>query len=200
MANSIEDAAEAKNNASHTVAAVKGAAKDAAEEAQDLADDVHDAAQQDVKDAKSRFAGAVEDARAGVSALKEEAKNRGAEYGEKAKQRAAEIAEQAKNKAASLADDGKRGSSDTLAGLGRLVAGNAGKIEEKLGQRYGDYARTAARHIEDTATRLGAKDLSELGEDARGFVRKSPGLALGMAAVAGFALAALFRGGKGSED
>ncbi len=37
----------------------------------------------------------------------------------------------------------------------------------------------------------------DIGEDAKQFVRKSPGLAVGIAAVAGFMLARLF---KGSSD
>ena len=46
------------------------------------------------------------------------------------------------------------------------------------------------------AAALEAKDFDELGEDARAFVRKSPGLAVGLAAVAGFMLARLFTGSR----
>ena len=75
-----------------------------------------------------------------------------------------------------------------------MVEDNAALIDEKVGLKYGDYARTAARSMQDAATRLDAKELAELGEDAKEFVRKSPGLAIGMAAVAGFMLARLFKG------
>jgi hypothetical protein len=75
-----------------------------------------------------------------------------------------------------------------------IVSDNAAVIDEKLGLKYGDYARKAASTLQDTAVRLDEKDLAELGEDAKEFVRKSPGVAIAGAAVAGFLLARLFRG------
>jgi ElaB/YqjD/DUF883 family membrane-anchored ribosome-binding protein len=77
-----------------------------------------------------------------------------------------------------------------------VVSDNAATIDEKLGAKYGDYARTASRSLQENATKLDNKDLDELGEDAREFVRKSPGLAVGMAAVAGYMVARLFRAGR----
>ena len=73
---------------------------------------------------------------------------------------------------------------------------NVAMIDEKVGPKYGDYARSAAKSIQDAADWVEQKDLVELGEDAKEFVRKSPGLAVGLAAVAGFMLARLFRGGS----
>jgi ElaB/YqjD/DUF883 family membrane-anchored ribosome-binding protein len=48
--------------------------------------------------------------------------------------------------------------------------------------------------MQETAAKIEAKELSELGDDAKEFVKKSPGLAIGMAAVAGFLLSRLFKG------
>ena len=73
------------------------------------------------------------------------------------------------------------------------MADNAATIDEKLGARYGDYARTAARTMQETAAKIEAKDLDELGEDAKQFVRKSPGMAIGIAALFGFMLSRLFK-------
>ena len=103
---------------------------------------------------------------------------------------------QAKEKAAGYANDGKARASEAIAGLGKLVADNAGMIEDKVGPKYGDYARSAAQSMQDAAARLDAKDLDELAEDAKDFVRKSPGLAVGIAAVAGFMLARMLRGSR----
>ena len=50
--------------------------------------------------------------------------------------------------------------------------------------------------MQETAAKIEAKELAELGEDAKQFVRKSPGLALGIAAVAGFLVSRLFKGGS----
>ena len=158
--------------------------------------------------AKARFGKALEEVRAGAEALTKEAKVRGEAYAEKLGgtisvkssdlvSEAKALGEDAKERAATLAKDGKVRASDALAGLGRIVGDNAPAIDEHLGEKYGDYARTSARQIQETAAKIEAKDLTELGDDARTFVRNSPGLAIGIAAVTGFLLARLFRG---SED
>ena len=153
--------------------------------------------------ARARFTKALEEARAGAEALTLEAKERGEGYLDTiaAKrsdlvEEARALTEEAKERAAALAKDGKARASDALTGLGKIVGDNAPVIDEHLGEKYGDYARTAARQIQETAAKIEAKDLGEIGDDAREFVRTSPGLAIGMAAVAGFMLARVFRGGK----
>lgn len=149
---------------------------------------------------KAKFAKAIEDAKAGVQTLKTEAQAKAEVYREKAAATGGElldeakaIGNQAKERAAELAVEGKAKASDAIAGIGQLVAENAPAIDEKLGPKYGDYARTAARTMQETAAKLEAKDLNELGDDAKEFVRKSPGLAVGLAAVAGFMIARLFK-------
>ena len=101
---------------------------------------------------------------------------------------------QAKQRAAELAQDGKTRASDGLATLSKTVSDAATTIDDKLGKQYGDYARTAARTMQEAAAKLEAKDLGELGDDARKFIKDSPGAAIGIAAVAGFFLAKMFRG------
>jgi ElaB/YqjD/DUF883 family membrane-anchored ribosome-binding protein len=136
--------------------------------------------------AKGHFAKAVEEAKAGVQALGKDAQGRADQYREKFQAKSDTWSEEAKvrtgearTRATELARDG-----------------NAALLDEKVGVKYGDYARTAARSMHDTAARLDAKELDELAEDAKEFVRKSPGLAVGIAAVAGFMLARLFTSGK----
>ena len=152
-------------------------------------------------DSKAKFTKAIEEARAGASALGKEATAKAGEYRDQlaAKggdwvEEAKSMADQAKGKATDLAQDGKARTSDAIASLGKIVSDNAGSIDDKLGTRYGDYARTAARSMQETAAKIESKDLSELGDDAKEFVRKSPGMAIGIAAVAGFFLARMFRG------
>ena len=152
-------------------------------------------------EARSRFNAAIEEARAGVSALRSEARARGSEYRKTATASTADwvddakaMGEQAKERAAQLAKDGKTRASDGLASLGKTVSGSAKTIDDKLGKQYGDYARTAARTMQEASAKLDAKDLGELGEDARKFIKESPGAAIGIAAVAGFFIARMFRG------
>jgi ElaB/YqjD/DUF883 family membrane-anchored ribosome-binding protein len=150
--------------------------------------------------AKAKFSKALDEARSGAKALGQEMQERTGAYREKLAGAGTDWAEEAKNltgqakeRATELAQDGKARASDAISGLGKIVADNAGTIDEKLGARYGDYARTAARTMQETAAKIEAKDLDELGEDAKQFVRKSPGMAIGIAALLGFMLSRLFK-------
>jgi ElaB/YqjD/DUF883 family membrane-anchored ribosome-binding protein len=156
--------------------------------------------------AKAKFSKAIEEAKAGAVALGHEAQAKAGLYRDQfsAKsepwvEEAKDLASQAKERAGDLAVEGKAKASDALATLGKVVTDNAGTIDEKLGARYGDYARTAGRSMQETAAKIEAKDLNELGDDAKEFVRKSPGLAVGIAAVAGFFLARLFKGSAAKD-
>ena len=106
-------------------------------------------------------------------------------YGEKARTRAGE-----------LATDGKSGASDAIASLGEVVGDTAEQIDDRFGEQYGDYARSASRGLAETSAKLESKSIEDLGEDAREMVRKSPAVAVGVAAVAGFLLARMFRGSR----
>ena len=143
--------------------------------------------------AKSRFNAALEEARAGAALLGAEAKERASQYGTQARTRGDDFAVTAKTRAAELAVQGKSKASEALTGLSRVVNENAPTIDENLGPKYGEYARTASRKLEETAQRLDQKSVDELTEDAREMVRKSPAAAVGLAALAGFLLARLLR-------
>ncbi len=154
-------------------------------------------------EAKSRFNAAISEAKAGAAALKAEATERAGVYrdqaGRKSKDWATEAkayGEDAKVRGKDLAVQGKGKVSEGLTALGQAVAESAHVVDEKLGAKYGDYARSASRNIHDAATRLDQKSVDELGEDARAFVRKSPGTAVGIAAVFGFLLSRLFSGSR----
>lgn len=144
-------------------------------------------------EAKSRFNAALEEARAGAALLGAEAKERAGAYGAQARTKGDDLTATARTKAGNLAVDGKAKASEALAGLGRLVGENAPAIDDKLGVQYGDYARSASKSLQDTASKLDQKSVEELGEDARELVRKSPAAAVGLAALAGFLLARIFR-------
>ncbi len=148
---------------------------------------------------KSRFARAIDDARANAGALRADAVELTAAAREKAgataaqwSEQAGELAAQARDKSLDLARQGKDKASEAIAVVGRSIADTAPVIDEKLGVQFGDYARTAATALESSAEKLAAKDIADLGEDARALVRKSPAAAIGLAAVAGFMVARLF--------
>jgi len=167
-----------------------------------------DAAQDAASGVKAKFSKALDDARAGAVALGKDLQDKAAPYREKFGEKfsgtdltaeAKAIGEQAKERALALAAEGKVKASDALTSLGKVVSDNAGLVDDKLGAKYGDYARTAARAIQETAAKLDSKELDELGTDAAEFVKKNPALAIGAAAVVGFALAKLFSGGSKDE-
>lgn len=151
-------------------------------------------------EAKSRFNAALEEAKAGAAALKADATERAAAYRSQAKDKgddwvsdAKSYGEDAKVKGKELATEGKVKTSEGLRSLSRTISDNAYQVDEKLGAKYGEYARSASSALDDYAAKLDEKSVDDLVEDGREFVRKSPGTAIGIAAVAGFMLSRLFR-------
>lgn len=105
------------------------------------------------------------------------------------------VREQAGSKARSFVGQGLETGGTTLTNLSQIVNDTVGQIEEKLGPQYGDYARTASQALDRYAQALTNKDPDELVDDVRSFVRKSPGVALGAAAVVGFGLVRILKAG-----
>ncbi len=150
-------------------------------------------------EAKSRFNAALEEAKAGAAALKAEGRDRATAYRDQARSKredwlgeAKVYGQDARVKGKEIATEGKIKASEGLRSVSRLVNENAHQVDEKLGAKYGDYARSASKSLEDYAGRLDEKSVDDLVEDSREFVRKSPGLAVGIAAFAGFFLSRLF--------
>ena len=154
-------------------------------------------------EAKSRFNAALEEAKAGAAALKAEGRDRAVAYREQAKGKgedwvtdAKAYGEEAKVKGRELAVEGKVKAGEGLRSLSRLVSDNAYQVDEKLGAKYGDYARSASQSLDGYAAKLDEKSVDDLVEDGREFVRKSPGKALGIAALVGFMFSRLFRSSR----
>lgn len=144
-------------------------------------------------EAKSRFNAALEEARAGAALLGAEARDRANAYGVQARERSDDWTTDAKAKASELAIEGKARATEAISSLGRVVGDNAATLDERFGTQYGDYARSASKTLQSTATKLDQKSVEQIGEDARELVRKSPAAAVGLAALAGFLLARIFR-------
>jgi ElaB/YqjD/DUF883 family membrane-anchored ribosome-binding protein len=111
------------------------------------------------------------------------------------KDSAAKLTKEATDRARSYAEDGKARAGGALDELARMVSDAATQVDEKVGPQYGQYARTAAETITGFSDQIKAKELDELIEDARGFVSKSPAIAIGAAAALGFVLARLVKSG-----
>ena len=105
------------------------------------------------------------------------------------------LRDQAGGKVRDFADGGKTRASDLLEELSRVVADTADSIDQRLGNNYGEYARKASDGVSNLAGTLRTKDVDELYDNVRDAVRKSPGVALGVAAVLGFTLVRLVKSG-----
>jgi ElaB/YqjD/DUF883 family membrane-anchored ribosome-binding protein len=110
------------------------------------------------------------------------------------REQAGDFAEQAKATARGAAATAKNTTGEALAGLSKLISDTAETVDSKLGPQYGDYARKAAETVAGAAKSLDEKDIDQLAEEARNFVRKSPAVAIGAAAVVGFVLMRMMRG------
>ncbi|HEX8572127.1 MAG TPA: hypothetical protein VF759_05195 [Allosphingosinicella sp.] len=109
------------------------------------------------------------------------------------------LRDQAGGKVRGFAEDGKSRATDVLEELSRVVADTADSIDERLGNNYGEYARKAADGVSSLAENLRSKDVDELYDNVRSAVRKSPGVAIGIAAVVGFTLVRLVKAGLEDE-
>lgn len=116
------------------------------------------------------------------------------------KAEAEKIKGQAATTARSAATTAKDKTGSAMSSLSKLISDTAGTVDSKLGPQYGDYARYAAEAVASAAKSLDAKDIDQLATEARDFVRKSPAVAIGAAAVAGFVLMRLAKGSSEPAD
>lgn len=112
------------------------------------------------------------------------------------KDEATTLANQASAKARNAATKGKDKAAEAVGSLAKLLEDGAGTVDSKFGKQYGDYARSAASTVAGLASTLDKKDLDELAASTRDMVKKNPAVAVGAAAVIGFVLARLLKGGS----
>lgn len=113
---------------------------------------------------------------------------------------AGDFKDRALTKARSAASQGKERTGNAIENLSKMIEDSARTIDNNVGEKYGNYARSAADAVSSFAEKLNAKEIDEMVEDARGFVRKSPAVAIGAAAVVGFLLSRLIKSGMDDKD
>ena len=107
---------------------------------------------------------------------------------------------QATDKARAYADQGKERATTALDNFSQVVQDAARSVDERLGNEYGQYAHRAADTVTQLADGLRGKSVDDLLEDSRALIRKSPGIAIGAAALIGFALARVVKAGMPAGD
>ncbi len=133
---------------------------------------------------------------AATAGTRDKLKAEAQELREKASAKAAELKDQAAEKARGYAEEGKARASAGLESVAKMIGDSAAQIDEKLGAAYGDYARRAADAVAGFSGNLRDKQVDELIDDARDLVRRSPALAIGAAAAAGFVIARVIKAGS----
>ena len=115
---------------------------------------------------------------------------------------AAEIVEKAGSTAKSAATSGKDYAAEAVHGLADAARQVASKLDDgSAGGKAGggnakaaEFARKAAESMDKFSTRLRDKNVEEIADDARSVVRQNPAIAVGAAAIIGFALARFLKG------
>ncbi|MEH3039509.1 MAG: hypothetical protein PGN21_05530 [Sphingomonas paucimobilis] len=115
------------------------------------------------------------------------------------KDEASKLSAKATEKARGFADEGKARATGALDEFSKLMEDAAGTVDEKLGEQYGQYARSAAKAISGFSDGLRGKEVEDLLADASDFVRKSPAIAIGTAAALGFVLARIVKAGVDTD-
>lgn len=121
--------------------------------------------------------------------------SRAADAKQALKDGAQKYTEQATDRIRTLADTGKERATGQLDQVSRMLTDAASQVDDKLGAQYGDYARSAANAVAGFSDDLRGKDVEQILEDVRALVRKSPAVAVGIAAALGFAVARLVQAG-----
>jgi uncharacterized phage infection (PIP) family protein YhgE len=144
--------------------------------------------------------GAANNARDAGGSARDRLKADAADLRDKATSKAADLKSQATDKARDYAEEGKTRASAGLESVARMIGDSATQIDEKLGTAYGDYARKAGDAVADFSASLRDKDVDELIDGARDLVRRSPAIAIGAAAAAGFVIARIIKAGSEALD
>lgn len=116
------------------------------------------------------------------------------------REEATKVRDQATGKARDFALQGKDKTTSTLRDVSKALDDAAASVDDRLGEQYGEYARMAATAVGDFAGKVEAKDVDELLKDAENLVRKSPAVAIGLAAAVGFAIARVVKSGFDDVD
>lgn len=131
-----------------------------------------------------------------LAATRDTIKSEASKKANSIRKEASTFASQASSKAREAAEKGKGKAADSVSSLAKMLEDSASTVDDKFGRQYGDYARSAATTVAGLASTLEQKDLEELAESTRDFVKKSPAVAVGAAAVIGFVLARMLKGGS----
>ena len=113
---------------------------------------------------------------------------------------ATQLTKQATDRARGVVDEGKTRATTALDDFSRMIADAATTVDEKVGEQYGEYARSAAGQLSGLAETIRNKDVDDMIAEARDYVKKSPGVAISAAAAIGFVIARMVKSGLEADN
>lgn len=116
----------------------------------------------------------------------------GARYS-RIKDEAGRLKGEAATKARSAAEEGKAKAAETLGNVSQATRDAAEKLRGGRAEPIADYINSAADSIDGFAQRMQSKSVDDLIEDTREIVRRSPVVAIAIAAAAGFVISRFLR-------
>lgn len=137
----------------------------------------------------------LKNAGTGDSSTSEQVSSKVSEAGDTLKQGASDLRGQAADRVRLFAEDGKSKATDALGQLTQILNDAAAQVDDKIGKQYGHYARSAADQVQSFGAKLDDTTVDEIFDEARELVKKSPGVAVGIAAALGFVVARLVSAG-----
>jgi ElaB/YqjD/DUF883 family membrane-anchored ribosome-binding protein len=139
--------------------------------------------------AGERLQQAGEEARDEMRREAERARGKAESLKEEAKERAGRLLDEAKDRARSAIDQRKEGLAQDVGDFAHALRASASDLQKHDKGYVAHYVEQAASSVEQIADTLHRQDLKDLVRHTEDFARRQPGLFIGGAVAAGFALA-----------
>lgn len=160
-----------------------------------MADDLKNQALDAVDTVAEKVSNAKEDVVAGVKRGAASAKAKARKVANAANKRAASTKRDIQEAAEDGYEDARDALDETSRRLGRRLRNAAGDMQEEVAELPARI-RSGAHNAIDT---LRSTSAAEIAQDVRGLARRNPGWFMAGAALAGFALAQVLRGGRDDD-
>jgi ElaB/YqjD/DUF883 family membrane-anchored ribosome-binding protein len=107
---------------------------------------------------------------------------------DKVRAKAGEIRAEAGARARTAAEEGKAKAAETLSSVSEAARNAADKLKGTKAEPFSGYVESAADSISGLASKIDSRSVDDLVDDVREMVRRSPVIAIGAAALAGFVI------------
>jgi hypothetical protein len=136
-----------------------------------------------------RIQEASDEAQDAIRRQAERASGKAESLKEEAKQRAGRLLDDAKERARSAIDERKEGFAQDVGHFAHALRASASDLQDHHKGYVAQYVEQAATSVDQIADTLSRQDLRDLMRHTENFARRQPGLFIGGAVAAGFALA-----------